>query len=234
MALCALLAIAAQAQAYQVTQPGPTGFRMARSAETAAAIARTKTQPNTLERAVWTQDRELTHVLLAAGADPNARSGGKSELIVAAAMQGDPVIIEDLVSHGANVNAGGETGSPLYWAARQGNLEAVRTLLARGANVKYQAPDGGTALHSTLGDSNDVKIAELLLDQGADLEARKSGMTPLLMASLFGRVEWVRLFLQRGAQVDAKNPYGQTPLAVSATFGRAPEIERLLREAGAR
>jgi ankyrin repeat protein len=207
---------------------------MGRSAETAAALARKGTQPNTLERAVWTQDRELTNVLLKAGADPNARSSGnRAPLIVVAAMQGDPEIIEDLISHGADVHAASETGSPLYWAARQGNLEAVRTLLARGANVKYQAPDGGTALHASLGDGNDVRIAEVLLDNGIDLEARKSGMTPLLMASLFGRIEWVRLFIRRGAQVNAKTPSGQTPLALSGTFGREPEIERLLRDAGA-
>ena len=78
-----------------------------------------------------------------------------------------------------------------------------------------------------------MRIAELLLDRGADLEARKIGMTPLLMASLFGRVEWVRLFIQRGAQVNAKTQSGQTPLAISETFGRKPEIERLLRDAGA-
>jgi ankyrin repeat protein len=201
VALGAFLVVLPAAQADPLTQPGSTGFRMGPSAETAAALAMKNTQPNTLERAVWTQDRELVHALLQAGTDPNPRSSDKQPLVVAAAMQGDPVIIEDLIAHGANVNAAGETGSPLHWAARQGNLEAVSALLSRGANVKSQAPDGGTALHATLGDGNDVRIAELLLDKGADLEARKSGMTPLSMASLFGRTEWVRLFIQRGAQV---------------------------------
>jgi ankyrin repeat protein len=234
IAVGVLLAVLGAAQA-QPTEPGSTGFRMGRSATTAAALALKNTQPQTLERAVLTQDREAAHVLLEAGADPNARTSGNQEpLIVAAAMQGDPVIADDLIAHGANVNAAGETGSALVWAARQGNLEAVRTLLARGANVNYRAPDGGTALHSTLGDGNDVRIAALLLDNGADLEARKSGMTPLLMASLFGRVEWVRLFIQRGAQVNARNESGQTPLAVSAAFGREPHVERLLKDAGAR
>jgi ankyrin repeat protein len=235
LALGALLVVLPAAQADQARNPAPTGFPMSEAAESAAIAATRTTQPNTLERAVWTQDRESVHALLQAGADPHALSRGTGEpLIVAAAMQGDPVIIEDLLSHGADVNAAGERGSPLFWAARQANLEAVRALLERGANVKYKGPDGGTALHATLGDRNDVRIAELLLDKGADLEARRSGMTPLLMASLFGRVEWVRLFVQRGARVDAKNSSGQTSLAVSGTFGRQPEIERLLRDAGAR
>lgn len=208
---------------------------MGPSAETAAALARKRTQPNTLERAVWTQDRELTHALLQAGADPNGLSSGNHEALIAvAAMQGDPDIIEDLVSHGADVNAASETGSPLYWAARQGNLEAVRALLARGADVKYRAPHGGTALHATTGDSNDVRIAQLLLDRGADLEVRQDGMTPLMMAALFGRLDWVRLFIQRGALVNASAPSGQTALALSRTFGRQADIERLLRDAGAR
>jgi ankyrin repeat protein len=234
IALGALLAVLATAQAGEPTEPGSIGFRMSRKAETAAALATRKTQPDTLERAVWTQDRQSTRGLLRAGADPNAlSSGNKESLIVVAAMQGDPEIIEELIAHGANVNAASRTGSPLYWAARQGNLEAVRRLLARGANVNYNALDGGTALHSALGDGNDVRIAELLLDKGADLEAANSGLTPLMMAALFHRVDWVRLFIRRGAQVNARTPSGQTPLALSRTFGREAEIERLLKDAGA-
>lgn len=230
----ALLANVFAAQADPLEASGSTAFRMKPTAEAAAALVGKKMRANTLERAVWTQDRELTHALLRAGADPNAPSSGvRQPLIVVAAMQGDPQIIDSLISHGANVNAASETGSPLFWAARQGNLEAVRTLLAGGADVKFTGSDGGTVWHATLGDGNDVRIAELLLDQGADLEARKSGMTPLMEAAMFGRVDWVRLFLQRQARVNARTPSGQTPLALSRTFGRDPVMERLLLEAGA-
>jgi Ankyrin repeat. len=98
------------------------------SVETAAALARKGTQPNTLERAVWTQDRELTHALLKAGADPNAlSSGNRAPLIVAAAMQGDPEIIENLISHGANVNAASETKSPHIGRQPQSRPHAART-----------------------------------------------------------------------------------------------------------
>lgn len=234
VALGALLATVFAAQAGPLKESGSTAFRMKPTAEAAAALVGKKLRANTLERAVWTQDRELTDALLRAGADPNAPSSGiRHPLIVVAAMQGDPQIIDNLISHGAKVNAASETGSPLFWAARQGNLEAVRTLLAGGADVKYTGSDGGTVLHATLGDGNDVRIAELLLDKGADLEARKNGMTPLMEAAMFGRVDWVRLFLQRQARVNARTPSGQTPLALSRTFGRDPVMERLFTDAGA-
>ena len=75
---------------------------------------------------------------------------------------------------------------PLGWAALNGQTEAVKLLLEKGANIHNRHKDGSTALHSAafLGHIDTVK---LLLEKGADINARKpDGVTPLAAA----QVDW--------------------------------------------
>lgn len=235
------LAVAAQANATQeggrdeLNEASITGpFIMHPAAKMAAEIAVEHTAPRSLDRAIWTQDRELTSMLLSAGADPNGiSSGNKKPFIIIAAMQGDPHIIRLLLSHGANINVDGDSGDALYWAARQGNLQATQFLIKHGADVTAIAADGSTALHMTLGHDNDVRVAEALLDAGADIEARQGEMTPLMQAALFGRTEWVELFIKHGANINATTSSMATAFSISSTFGRNQEIEDMLLKAGA-
>ena len=78
-------------------------------------------------------------------------------------------------------------------------------------------------------------MAELLLESGADLEARdtESGGTPLYHAAAWGRTTVVELLIARGADVNAKNKTSVTPLAASEKNGFA-ETAKLLRQHGAK
>lgn len=71
-----------------------------------------------------------------------------------------------------------------------------------------------------------IDVAELLLDAGADIEARdspsssssrdSSGMTPLLRAAEAGRSDWLALLLSRGADVTARDHRGRSVLQLAA------------------
>lgn len=54
----------------------------------------------------------------------------------------------------------------------------------------------------------------------------------LHMAALTGNVEAVRRHIAAGSDLNAKDPYGSTPLIIAATFDR-PQVARALMEAGA-
>src|SRR5882724_6409245 len=66
----------------------------------------------------------------------------------------------------------------LHNAARAGDLQRVRSLLAAGASVTERDSLGGTPLHDAAW-GGDVAIVQLLLDKGADPNARhlESGST---------------------------------------------------------
>jgi ankyrin repeat protein len=78
-------------------------------------------------------------------------------------------------------------------------------------------------------------VAALLLDHGADREAREneSGSTPLYDAASMGRLEVVKLLITRGADVNAANKSGATPLHAAATNG-FDQVAAALRAHGAK
>ena len=118
---------------------------------------------------------------------------------------------------------------PLHQAVRQGDANAVRELLAEGADVNGKDADGDVALFL----ARNKDIAELLLANGADVNAKNSfSRTPLHRAAEVGRREVAELLLAKGADVNAKDRVSQTPLHWAAV-GASREVAELLLANGA-
>ena len=119
------------------------------------------------------------------------------------------------------------------------NLESVKQAIADGANVKAKDERGWTALHF----AQTKEIAELLIAKGADVNAwDQDGETPLdfanrvkrteiaallrkhggktsaglsiHVAATQGNIKAVKQHLAAGADVNAKNKHGETPLDI--------------------
>ena len=72
--------------------------------------------------------------------------------------------------------------APIHAAAANGNLNILKTLLAKGADVNARQQGGFTPLH-TAADSNSPEMARLFLEYGADRDAvRDNGQTALDLA----------------------------------------------------
>jgi ankyrin repeat protein len=167
---------------------------------------------------------EVTAVtaLLAAGANVNARDSiyGQTALMWAVAQK-HPRVVEALLELGADVQARGRTypqnvhtgerggggevsvvqrggSTPLLFAARVGDIESAKLLLAAGANVNDALSDGASALvvaaHSGHGD-----LAAFLLDKGADPNAAAVGYTAMHAAIDRSDVGLVKALLAHGA-----------------------------------
>jgi ankyrin repeat protein len=119
----------------------------------------------------------------------------------------------------------------LIYAAAFGNVEAVRRLVERGADVNAKNSFGATAL--VYGAANEAKV-RLLLAHGADVNARtRQGRTPLMIAAACdGCSAVVKLLLEKGADANVKDTGGSTALELAASAGE-PESVRLLLAAGA-
>ena len=75
-----------------------------------------------------------------------------------------------------------------------------------------------------------VEIARILLEHGADIEARdKNYWSPLERASTEGHVELVQVLLEYGAEANARDAERCTPLYLAWDFGRPAVIRALLR-----
>ncbi len=107
-------------------------------------------------------------------------------------------------------------GTPLHVAASKGNLEVVKLLLQRGANINTANSAGNTPLHLAVLNGH-KEIVEFLVEEKADInKMNNNGQTVLHCAvarvDIKGITEIVEFLLHRGAAVDLPDNDGDTPL----------------------
>jgi len=109
----------------------------------------------------------------------------------------------------------------LHYAAADGDVARVRTLLASGLNLGVPDDNGWTPLHFAV-QAWSVDACIALLDEGAPVDAQDiHGNTPLFRATFEsrGRGELITLLRSRGADPLMKNNHGVSPLKLAHTIG---------------
>ena len=158
-------------------------------------------------------------------------------------------LIKALLAHGADLNARlarnpptfGYSGArlkvsltgatPFLLAAWDGNPIVMRTLVAAGADpslttregttpLMVAAGVGRTPLESTVTDSATVEAVTLALELGGDIKAvNNEGNTALHGAARIQLTALVQILVGKGADVNAKNARGLTPLMMAEGAG---------------
>ena len=144
--------------------------------------------------------------LLESGVNPNITDAGGTPALMAATLFGSTRMAEVLLQKGADPDRTGPSGATaLMWAIP--DLEKVRLLLARGANVNAQSETGRTPLLVAAAYPGTAAVLRLLVDRGADLRAQdRGGVTALALAVRSADIEVVRFLVERGLDPDALNP----------------------------
>ena len=96
-----------------------------------------------------------------------------------------------------------ETFAALAYAAKAGDVELVRHLIRRGAEINHSDYDGRTVL---------AMVGKELVEFNNDPPTDIQGDNLLFKASFEGSYKVVELLLEEGAEKNTKNRWGQTPL----------------------
>jgi ankyrin repeat protein len=168
--------------------------------------------------------------LLAAGALADTRDAEYDQTaLMIAARQGNVDVVRLLVAEGADVNAKTRAAAVPAFRKPADNAGSKGVGIVRGGwpehGMRSPVPGAKTPLlYATR--RGDLEITKLLVDAGADLElADADDVTPLLNAILnasiaaargtpdgHAHLAVARFLIERGANVDATDWYGQTPL----------------------
>ena len=185
-----------------------------------------------LHLAVALNRRDIVELLLAHGADTNAK-GSKyvRHPLALAAEFGNANMVRLLLDHDA-------TPPPdlLHAAVLHRKPDIVSLLLDRGVDVNAANKEGERpvmlAAQGWAGAAWDPELVKLLIARGADVRVtRKSGETLLHLIAGNGHLELLRLVLDKGADVNAMDARKQTPLDY-AEKNHATGASAYLREHG--
>jgi hypothetical protein len=199
---------------------------------------------------------DLVQALLRAGAQAGIANRYAVTPLSLAAVNGNAAIVDALLKAGADPNTTGSEGETvLMLAARTGRPEAVRLLVAAGADVnRRETWMGETALMWAAAENN-AEVVTLLAGRGADLNATstipdfpkvkvdaatmvftalpRGGLTALLLAARQGAARGIEALAAAGADLDAADPDGTTPLIMAIINAHYDEAA-LLIEKGAK
>ena len=216
-------------------------------------------------------DVESARLLIAAGADVNAIAADGKDALGLAIFNGNYDVASSLIDSRSKVNQADTQGfTPLFWAVDRRNMETapnfpwmvttdplplIKKLLDAGANpnalvnntprARMRAGSPRIVFATPLmraAFSGDPELVKLLLSHGADPTiVSKDGETMVSAAAGLGfiqgyskgkppaeRLETVKLFVELGADVNAADDYGITPLMVAGNMGDVSIIQFLI------
>ena len=146
----------------------------------------------------------------------SAQNNEAEESLFQAIQSGDTVAVSRLIDDGVSADITDEEGVPvLMLATLFSDAEGVEVLLEGGADPNQADAVGATALMWAVPDLEKVR---LLIDHGADVNARSDGLgrTALLIAAGYpGTSSVLELLLDNGADLRATDPSGYTALAMA-------------------
>jgi len=166
-----------------------------------------------LMTAARTGNAEVIRMLIARGADANARESSLGETaLMWAAAENHPEAVRALIEHGADPNARSEK---LAYAKDRFGLEGVTTILPRGSwtALMYAARQGS------------LEAARALADSGADLNLTDpDGTTALVLAILNGHFDTAAMLTEKGADPNIADTTGMAALYTAVDMNTLGEI----------
>jgi uncharacterized protein len=188
-----------------------------------------------LHLAALRNDVETARSLLDAGAEVDTADAHGRTPIMLAARFGAVATLDLLVGRGANLAHRSDLGvTPLRCAVEHGQTEAAAALLQAGANPNETYP--GDSEYTPLMKAaflGDFETTATLVSYQADVNQTAPGnYTALHKASIHANRTILQVLLEAGADIDARDMEGDTPLLWAAWKGQAANA-LLLLERGA-
>ena len=161
------------------------------------------------------------------------------------AMYGLIEQLKQILDDGYDLNLDADPyGSPLNCAVRYDRIEVIRHLVDRGADpncskITPSLEHGNNSLHWALDENHvayvSLEIVEILCDAAADIGVNTMGglwhsQMPIHYAARANRLDIMKTLIKYGANIDAVDLEGHTPLAIAVDEGAIHMASYLLEQ----
>jgi ankyrin repeat protein len=189
--------------------------------------------------AVKSGNVDVVRALLRAGAEVDARNDFEETALMlsAEAASSQVEMAQLLIASGADVHlVNRNADTALHMAAGEGNCALCEVLVRAGANLDARRgdPDFGsfTPLHTAIWSSQD-DAARALIKLGSDVNSRDAkGDTPAIAAAMSGRLGALKALALAGANLQAQNDSGVSPLHAALENKNVEAASFLMDSAG--
>ncbi len=155
--------------------------------------------------------------------------------LIYASKKGHMEIVRYLLENSANVNAKNKSNiSPLHYAANYGFKDIVQLLLDKGADINAESRIG-TPVHRAIY-RNHIDVLKLLVKNKANVNVLMMPRKWTPLHCTFGqKKEAAKILIENGAEIDAMDSQGKTPLfwAINSGNENLINIARMLIDKGA-
>lgn len=143
------------------------------------------------------------------------KQGLRHSVLCAALRNPNPGVIDYVLSCNVGLEEVCSFCSPVCYSAMGGGGAVLRRVLAAGADPSERDENGDTALHHAVVFS--AELCDILLDAGVDVNvASDVGARPLHWAVVHASNTVLKLLLARGADPNARDNDGNTPLSLAS------------------
>jgi len=147
--------------------------------------------------------------------------------IFSAAREGNTIAIQNFVQQGGDINVlNDQSYTPFILAAYYGKTQALETLLLLGADVCAVDKKGSNAFMGVAFKGHQQVAKWLLKNTACHVNHQNhAGQTALMMASLFGRENIIKLLLAHGAKADLADHHGNTSITLAQAQGLSHVVD---------
>lgn len=126
-----------------------------------------------------------------------------------------------------------EVGVLFFAIRKHASIELIKLLLEHGVDIFEVDKEGVSSLDVAIKFKR-YDVVQLCIDSGFDLNTtkRKSGITPLMLASCFNDIDMLKLLLENGAKIDNKDKFGMNAIEYARKLGQTKTAEFLESKVG--
>lgn len=182
--------------------------------------------------AAYLGNSRLVGKMAGKGADLNSQNDEGTTALMMAVRDHHLSLLAALLSLGANPNIRDNKGrTSLHWAVSENDPDVVKQLIDAGADTDVQNDDmAHTPLMQAVYWGYEDMALYLIKDARAGLNFQdKNGMTGLMLAIYYNRINLVPLFIEKGAELDRQDKTGRSALMLAIDLNQTDAAARLIR-----